>query len=87
MSGHLPVNVSFVGSSVGFSFTPASCRNATKDRPNVSVSFLGPRGPTMRYAHLAPGYLEQEIGKIDEILSSEKVIIDDASESVKRMVV
>lgn len=42
---------------------------------------------TMRYAHNAPGYLEQEIGKIDEILSSEKVIINAASESVDRMVV
>jgi len=38
---------------------------------------------TMRYAHLAPNFLEQEIGKIDEILSSDISASDASSVSIK----
>jgi len=32
---------------------------------------------TQRYAHLSPGYLENEIGKLDNYLASEKCSSDD----------
>ena len=32
---------------------------------------------TQRYAHLSPGYLENEIGKLDNSLASEKISTDD----------
>ena len=41
---------------------------------------------TQRYTHLSPGYLESEIGKIDDFLSPEneakKELIESVSESV-----
>ena len=34
---------------------------------------------TQRYAHLSPGYLENEIGKLDTYLASEETLIDDSA--------
>ncbi|MBT4483937.1 MAG: site-specific integrase [Candidatus Latescibacteria bacterium] len=42
---------------------------------------------TQRYAHLSPGYLEKEIGKIDDFLSLEKESEETISEQTERAAV
>ena len=42
---------------------------------------------TQRYAHLSPGYLEKEIGVIDNFLSPEKELKEELSDLVGKAVV
>ena len=42
---------------------------------------------TQRYVHLSPGYLEKEIGKIDDFLSQEKESVETVSEQSERVAV